>query len=163
MLSISKRLLFDEVHRHALGELSKRLNTMDPVKQLLLANEHSIDDWRIDAYQKLVERPDRWTMEDTQKLPLEDILIIANCRDLYRDKNNWTMETVEVTVPVPSPWGGSIREVLEKWTVKRSALVIVHSELNLKELRLPPVECTCFPILASVPPLLTPPLARLVG
>ena len=146
MLSISKRLLFDEVHRHALGELSKRLNTMDPVKQLLLANEHSIDDWSIDAYWKLVERPDRWTMEDTQKLPLEDILIIANCRDLYHDKDNWPMKTVHGTQKTLVPI--------------RLALDIVRNELK-KEVEVPSVSypsyCAFPPIFASVSPLFTSP------
>jgi len=157
MLSISKRLLFDQVHRHASEELSKRLDTIDPVKQLLLANEHEIDRWRIDAYWKLVERPDRWTMEATKELPLEDVVNIVNCRELYRDKDNWTMETVRV--PNPSGWDTVTRET---WTLNRSALDIVRSELK-KDEEVPsvsyPSHCASFPIVvASVSPLFTPAL-----
>jgi len=92
MLTISQRLLFDEVHEHAVEELSKRIDTIDPVKQLVLVKEHSIDDWRIPAYAKLVERPDRLTLEEAKKLSLEDILVVTACRELYYHRDNWKVE-----------------------------------------------------------------------
>jgi hypothetical protein len=89
ILSISHRLLFDDVHQHAIEELTKHIETMDPIKQLLLSKEHSIHEWRTPAYVKLVEQSGRLTLEIAQRLTLEDVLLIDTCRELYYHKDNW--------------------------------------------------------------------------
>jgi len=138
MLAISQRLLFDEVHEHAVDELSKRIDTMDPVKQLHLAKEHSIDDWRIPAYAKLVERADRLTLEEAQKLPLEDVLFIATCREFYRDYqgNRWLVSVragCQTTFTIGLSFTRFILQPQDQTRVHRSASCIVGNLLSGNE------------------------------
>jgi BTB/POZ domain len=133
ILSVSKRLLFDEVHQQATEELTRRLDTMDPIQQLLIAQKHSITEWRVPAYVKLVERPDRLTLEDAEKLPLADVLAIANCREIYHHRDNCPVGFIPVPAFGQSAFGqfGQFKLPLQPQArVRQSALSIIRRQLG---------------------------------
>jgi len=120
---------------HAWAPGCSRTCIVDPVKQLLLAKEHSIDYWRIPAYAKLVERADCLTLEETQKLPLEDVLFIATCREFYRDYqgNRWLVSVragCQTTFTIGLSFTRFILQPQDQTRVHRSASCIVGNLLN---------------------------------
>lgn len=83
LLSISTTFNFTRIRQRAIHELNTRYQ-IDPVEEIVLAEEFNIPEWRKPAYEALVQRENGPTHEEAQKLGILTSVSLYMAREAIR-------------------------------------------------------------------------------
>jgi len=80
-LSIATRLLFDAVRERAIEEITGKIDGIDAIELILLAQKLNVDAWLAPGFARVVERNEMLTDSEAARLPFADVLLIMRCRE----------------------------------------------------------------------------------
>ncbi|KAJ6625156.1 hypothetical protein B0H10DRAFT_2212167 [Mycena sp. CBHHK59/15] len=113
LLSIATRFDFQRLRECAIGAIEhnlwpftrRRVESIDPIKQIVLAEKHDIPHWLPIAYAALCQRPNSLEEWEAEQIGYRKTTLLARAREAVRDQTYNPPIPVDEPQPAPSPTG----------------------------------------------------------